>query len=109
MDSEAIKDLFADFGPVRTRKMFGGQGIYSGDRMIAMEVKGEIWIKADANSRAVFEAAGSSPFLYPVKDGKIATIPYWRLPDAALDDPAELTKWAQLGLQAALRASTKKK
>ncbi|HEU4518341.1 MAG TPA: TfoX/Sxy family protein, partial [Microvirga sp.] len=44
--------------------MFGGQGIYAGDLMFALEVGGEIFLKVDDGSRAAFEAAGSRPFVY---------------------------------------------
>jgi DNA transformation protein and related proteins len=42
MDPETIRDLFAGLGPVRTRKMFGGQSVYSGDLMFALEAYGEL-------------------------------------------------------------------
>ena len=47
MDAEAIRDLFAALGPVRTRRMFGGQGIYAGELMFALEAGGELYLKAD--------------------------------------------------------------
>ena len=31
-------------------------------------------------------------------------MPYWTVPDAALDDPDELTNWTKLAYEAALRA-----
>ena len=37
MDAESIRDLFQELGPVRVRRMFGGQGIYAGERMFALE------------------------------------------------------------------------
>ena len=100
MDEAAIQDLFGELGPVRCRRMFGGQGIYAGDVMFALEVGGEIFLKVDDGSRAAFEAAGSRPFVYG-KEGRAVATSYWRLPDGALDDPSEAVRWARLALEAA--------
>ena len=104
MDAEGIRELFADILPVRVRRMFGGHGIYDGERMFALEAGGEIWLKADAQSIPRFEAAGSAPFTY-VKQGKPFAMSYWRLPDEALDDPDALQDWTRLAVEAARRGA----
>jgi DNA transformation protein and related proteins len=109
MDDSRIHDLFAAHGPVRLKKMFGGRSIYSAERIIAMEIGGEIFIKTDDENEALFRAADSSPFTYQHKDGKTVAMGYWRLPEAALDDPDELKRWAKIGEAAAIRAAAKKK
>jgi DNA transformation protein and related proteins len=109
MDDAAIHDLFLAFGPVRLKKMFGGRSIYSGEAIIAIEFYGEIFIKADAQSAPLFYDAGSTPFTYQHKDGKTSSMAYWRLPETALDDPAELKSWARLGEEASRRTVPKKK
>jgi DNA transformation protein and related proteins len=75
MDPEAIGDLFRDLGPVRTRRMFGGQGIYAGDLMFALEAGGELYLKADDGTVPAFQAAGSRLFTYE-KDGRTAQMSY---------------------------------
>jgi DNA transformation protein and related proteins len=104
LDGEAIRDLFAALGPVRIRKMFGGQGVYCGERMFAIEAGGEIYLKADEATIPGFRAAGSRPFVY-VKAGAPATMSYWLLPEAALDDADEAERWGRLALEAAGRAA----
>ena len=104
MDSEAIRDLFAGLGPVRTRTMFGGQGVYAGEVMFALEAGGELFLKVDEASVETFRAAGSRPFVYE-KDGRRTQMSYWLLPDAALDDPDEAARWGRLALEAACRAA----
>ena len=59
MDPEAICDLFVALGPVRTRRMFGGHGIYAGDLMFALETGGELYLKAD--DRAGFPSGRIPP------------------------------------------------
>jgi DNA transformation protein len=107
VDAADIQDLFAGLGPLRIRRMFGGQGIYSGDAMFALEAAGELYLKTDSETVGAFEAAGSRPFVYR-KDGKSTAMSYWRLPEAALDDPDEAARWGRLALEAARRAAARK-
>jgi DNA transformation protein len=108
MDADSIRDLFAALGPVRVRKMFGGQGIYRDDLMFGLEAGGELFLKADAETAGAFEEAGSRQFAY-AKDGKATAMSYWRLPDAALDDPDEAARWGGLAVEAARRAAAGRK
>ena len=105
MDDESIADLFAGLGRVSIRRMFGGKGIYHEGLIIAVELDGELMLKADAASAPDFEAAGSRQWTYVGKrHGKRVAMPYWSVPDAALDDPDEMTAWAGKAFEAALRA-----
>ena len=107
MDAEALKALFEPFGPVTVRRMFGGSGIYAEGLCFAIELKGQVFLKTDALSRANFSAAGSAPFIYAAK-GKSRPTSYWSLPTAAHEDDDELRRWASMGLEAARRAATAK-
>jgi DNA transformation protein len=107
VDPEAIRDLFADLGPVRIQRMFGGQGVYAGEVMFALEAGGELYLKADDVTAPAFRAAGSRPFIYE-KNGRVAQMSYWRLPDEAADDPDEATRWGRLALEAATRTAVRK-
>jgi DNA transformation protein len=104
MDAEGIRELFADVLPVRVRRMFGGHGVYDGERMFALEAGGELWLKADVQSAARFAAAGSAQFTY-AKNGKPFAMSYWRLPEAALDDVDALRDWTQAAIEAARRGA----
>ncbi|MYZ47202.1 TfoX/Sxy family protein [Propylenella binzhouense] len=107
MDRDFIRDLFAPFADVSVRRMFGGFGVYRDGLMFALATGGEIYVKADAASRAIFEAAGSYPFAYMAKERRVETS-YWLLPAEALDDPDAMARYAGLGLEAALRAQAGK-
>ena len=105
MDNEGISELFAGLGRVSIRRMFGGKGIYHEGLIIAVEVGGELMLKADASSAPDFLAAGSQQWTYTGKrHGKLVTMPYWTVPDDAMDDPDEMKVWAQRAYEAALRA-----
>lgn len=107
MDTDYFHDLFEPFGPVSIRRMFGGAGIYHQGEIIAVVVDGEVCLKADATNAPEFEAAGSTQWTYAGKN-KPVKMPYWHLPEAALDDPDEITHWAKLAYAAALQSKKPK-
>jgi DNA transformation protein len=105
MDEDALRDLFAGLGPVSIRRLFGGKGIYHQGVIIAVEIRGELRLKADTETAPAFEAAGCSQWTYTgSRHGKEVAMPYWSVPDAAVDDPDEMAKWAKLAFEAGLRA-----
>ncbi len=99
------QELLEGLGPISARKMFGGAGLYRGGVIFAVIVKGEVMVKADAKSPLGaaliedLEAAGAERWTYEGKKG-LTGMPYWRLPDSALDDPDEATRWAERSLVA---------
>jgi DNA transformation protein and related proteins len=103
MDNADISDMFAALGEVTIKKMFGGKSVYFNGIITAIETDGEIFLKADAISAPQFEAAGARQWTYDGK-GKSVKMPYWTVPDSALDDPEELAQWTKLAFEAALRA-----
>ncbi|MEO1205599.1 MAG: TfoX/Sxy family protein [Pseudomonadota bacterium] len=108
-DFEAhIADLLAPVGPVKFRRMFGGSGVYAGDRMFGLIASDTLYLKTDAHSVDAFEAAGSDPFTFEAKGRKPIRMSYWRIPDDALDDGDAFCKWACLAIEAARRAPSKK-
>jgi DNA transformation protein and related proteins len=106
MDAESIVELFAAFGPVGVRRMFGGFGIYLDGVMFALAADGVIYLKADDATTAAFRREGAGPFTYAAKGAKRVAMSYWRLPDRLYDDPDELAVWARDALAAARRAAS---
>lgn len=104
MDNDAIHDLFAGLGPVTIKRMFGGKGIYFNGLIIALEVDDEILLKADKVSAPEFAAAGSRQWRYAGKS-KPVDMPYWSIPDEAIDDPDIMTEWARRAYEASLRVA----
>ena len=107
MDPEFIRDLFAPFGPVTVRRMFGGAGLFSEGFMFGLVFDDVIYLKVDDTSIADFEHQGSQPFVYSrgKSRGRISrhALPYWRLPERLYDDPDELAVWAGRALTIAQR------
>ncbi len=105
MDRAAIEEMFSALGPVTIRRMFGGKGVYHMGRIVAIEVRDEMLLKADAVSAPVFEAAGARRWAYESKKGKVVNMPYWSIPEDSFDDPDIMARWVRLAYEAALRTS----
>ena len=103
MDNDVIRDMFDSLGEVTIKRMFGGKGIYHQGKILALEVGGDILLKADAESAPEFSQAGASQWIYEGKNKPVG-MPYWSIPEEALDDPEDLAKWIALAWAAALRA-----
>ena len=108
MDAEAIRELFAAFGPVTVRRMFGGAGIFADGMCIAIVADGVIYLKADEATVPAFKAEGLQAFTYQAQSGKRTVMSFWRMPDRLYDDPDELVGWARAALAAAQRAAARK-
>ena len=108
MDALAIRELFAEFGPVDVRRMFGGVGVFVEGRMIALVSREVIYLKADAETIPDFEREGLAPFSYATRDGERKLTSYWRMPERLYDDTEELAVWARLSLSVAHRTLARK-
>ena len=100
-------ELFEPLGVARSKRMFGGHGIYLDELFIALIVADCLYLKADDSSRAAFEGAGCQPFVYDGA-GKRVTMGYWTVPADAMESPALMQPWARLAIEAALRARAAK-
>ena len=103
MDRLDIEEMFSALGSVSIRRMFGGKGIYHQGRIIALEFRDEMLLKADAVSAPEFEAAGARRWAHEGKTGKPVYMPYWSIPEDAFDDPEAMAHWVRLAYEAALR------
>ena len=101
-------ELFAPMGAGRSKRMFGGHGIYVDDLFVALIVADRLYLKADDASRATFAQAGCEPFIYDGA-GKKVTVSYWTVPAEAMESPALMQPWARLAIDAALRARASKR
>ena len=81
--------------------MFGGKGIYHQALIIAVELRGEIRLKANDRTAPLFAQAGATRWTYPGKSGKVVAMPYWSVPEGAWDDPDAMAHWVRLAYVAA--------
>ncbi len=100
---EFVKELLAEFAPLRIKRMFGGAGVYSNELFFAILVEDELYLKVDDVTRADYERSGLRPFTYEMKNGRTATMSYYPVPADVLEDPEELFRWVRGALDAAKR------
>lgn len=108
-DPNRFDDLFATFGPIALRRMFGAEGIYRDQQVFGLVYGERIFLKVDKDTRVNFEAEGYGPLAYKFKNAEGVLTSYYELPDRLYDDPDELAEWARAALAAALRSTDKKK
>jgi DNA transformation protein and related proteins len=108
-DAHRFDDLFIEFGPIRLRRFFGGEGIYAGDMMIGMVFNTDtIYFKTDGETREAFDAEKCKPFTF-YKGKELITTTWLSVPDRLYDDPDELAQWARAALGVAQASPTAKK
>lgn len=94
------KDLFSGLGEITTRRMMGGLCLYHEGTIFAiLHPEGGIYLKGAGDFIPRLEALGSTRWVYTRKTGQSASMPYWTLPGAALDDPEEAVALAHEALR----------
>ncbi len=75
--------------------MFGGIGLFADGLMFGIFTGTDtLYLKADDALAAEFVALGAGPMSY-TRAGKTRSMSYYAVPAEFLDDPEELTAWAQ--------------
>jgi DNA transformation protein and related proteins len=103
---EHLHEVFRLFGPIRSRRMFGGFGVYHHDVMIGLVADDTLYLKTDAQSVPHFSQAGCLPFEY-TKNGVTMKMSYSSAPVEIFDDPEVAKTWAERAYEAALRSRSK--
>jgi DNA transformation protein and related proteins len=106
--ADDVERFCAPLGPVWTRNMFGGFGVYHDRAMFGLIAHGVLYLKTDAINRPDFDAGGLEPFVH---HGATRTLrmSYCRAPDGSLDDWSVMEPWAQGAVAAAERALARRK
>jgi DNA transformation protein len=92
-------ELFDALGGVTARAMMGGLALYRDGRIFAI-VSGEerVYLKASGLLTEALAIEGAEQFAYTRKDGVVARMGYWSLPEAAVDEPEAACDWARRAL-----------
>jgi len=97
---EFAKDLFSGLGEITTRKMMGGLCLYLDGTIFAISHPDfGMLTKGAGDFQKELNDLGLERWTYQ-RDGapKPTAMPYWRLPDSALDDPQEACDLARRAL-----------
>ncbi|HXE70662.1 MAG TPA: TfoX/Sxy family protein [Hyphomicrobiaceae bacterium] len=106
---EFVKDQMAPLGPIVSRRMFSGAGLYYDGVIFALILREVLYFKVDDGNRAAYEAEGLSPFSYQVKGRTVEIGSYRRVPERLFDDADEMVHWARAAMAAGRRAQANKK
>ncbi len=101
-----VNELLSGLESIRSRKMFGGYGIYRGPAFFAIIFGGRLYLKADTALAKNFKKRGSDQFVYEKKQGtkkKTMTMSYWSVPEDVLEDREEFLRWAKQSLASIVR------
>jgi len=105
--TDFVVEQLAGCGPISTRRMFGGVGIYSGDVFFAIIDDDVLYLKTDESNRGDFERAGCGPFRPAGEGGE--TMMYYSVPVSVLEDADELAAWGRKAIAVALAARERKR
>ncbi len=92
---------------LRSRRMFGGVGLYSGEQFFGIVAYERLWFKVDDGNRGDYESHGMQPF-QPFED-RPTVMSYWEVPPNVFGDLDELQVWAARSIAAAKRKRTPKR
>jgi DNA transformation protein len=98
-----VLEQLAPVGPLTSRKMFGGVGLYAQGLFFALIDDDTLYLKGDESLRPDFEAADSVQFA-PLGMSPMA---YWSAPAEALDEPERMVEWARRSITVAAARKTR--
>jgi DNA transformation protein len=100
---EQLRRIVAD---VRARSMFGGVGVYAGERFFALMDDDTLYLKVDDATRGRFEARGLGPFRPGGESGEV--MHYYEVPGDVLEDVDLLAPWIEEAVAVAARAKRRR-
>ncbi|MBN9554477.1 MAG: TfoX/Sxy family protein [Alphaproteobacteria bacterium] len=106
---DRFDDLFAPFGRIVLRPMFGSEGLFRDGLMFGIVHEEKLYFKTSEESRRDFIAEGAGPLFYKFKTAEGILTSYYALPDRLYDDPEELAEWARTAFAVARQSPTAKK
>ncbi len=103
-----VVDLMQMVGPVESKRMFGGFGIFLDGLMFGLIAGNVLYIKVDDENRDDFLEQGLQPFTYNKKE-KVMSLSYYQAPEEAMENVEIMSEWGNKGFSAALRAAARKR
>ncbi len=97
-----VLDQLSQIRPIRSRRMFGGVGYYSGKLFFAIAADDTLYFKTDKTTRPMFQELGMRPFRPFGADTR--PMPYFEVPAHLFENSEELGAWMQRAIAVAAAA-----
>lgn len=102
-----VLDQLSSLEELRSRRMFGGYGLYRGDVFFGIISKDALYFKVGAGNLADYQARGMRPFS-PYADRPQVSLSYFEVPAEVLEDADECREWARRAIAAAMATGTRR-
>jgi DNA transformation protein and related proteins len=103
-----VIDQLTGLGAVRTRRMFGGIGLYCDDLFFGLIDDDVVYFKVDDSNRADYTSRGSKAFRPVADDPSAVSMSYFNVPEDVLEDSDEVRRWARKSVSIAAAAAVVK-
>lgn len=102
-----IVDLLQFIGPVESKSMFGGFGMFLEGLIFGLVAGNELYLKVDTQNLQDYEDLGLQAFSFE-KNGRQFKMSYYQAPEEAMEDAELLSDWASNAYGVAMRAAANK-
>jgi DNA transformation protein len=92
---------------LRSRRMFSGVGLYSGELFFGLIHDDTLFFKSDSSNAAEY-IARRMPRFKPFPDRPAAVMPYYQVPADVIEDAESLIAWARKSVAVALASHAAK-
>ena len=102
-----ILEQLEALGDLRTRRMFGAVGLYSGELFFGLIDDDTLFFKSDSTNSAEY-IARKMPRFMPFPDRPEAVMAYYQVPADIIEDAESLSAWARKSVTVALNSRAAK-
>jgi DNA transformation protein len=103
-----VLDQLSALGAVRSRRMFGGIGLYSGELFFGLVDDDVVYFKVDDSNRDDYTSRGCEPFRPVADDPDSISMSYFTVPEEVLEDADSVLVWARKSVMIASAAAAAK-
>jgi DNA transformation protein len=102
-----VLEQLEGLGDLRSRRMFSGVGLYSGELFFGLIHDDTLFFKSDSTNSAEYIARNMPRFM-PFPDRPAAVMAYYQVPADIIEDAESLIAWARKSVAVALRSRAAK-
>ena len=88
---------------VSVGSFFGGRAFKRGGTQFAFLMGNTLYLRTRSADREAMKSAGSEPFSYNTKRGRVTVASYYPVPGEWLENPETLQKWIRKALDASAK------